>query len=214
MGRQVCKGERGIKIWVPFQRNPTQTEVADGHPADEKILYFGIGHVFDFEQTSIIPDFKGEPLVYESPTPLLESSSAEAIYAAALRVAAGLGYTVEESLDIAKGGDCNFTRKRIRVLGTLPVANKAAVAVHELAHARAHDPEQHPDVEKLTKPAKELQAEGAAFVGCYLLGLDTSRASFGYLKSYETEEENTQQHFGVIEEVGFWLANQIEAHLV
>jgi len=86
--------------------------------------------------------------------------------------------------------------------------------VHELAQARAHDPERHPDVQMLRGPAKELQAEGAAFAGCYLLGLDTSRASFGYLKSYETEEENTQQHFGVIEEVGFWLADQISSQMM
>ena len=213
VGRQVRKGERGIKIWVPFYRNPTPEEVEAGHPEDEKVRRFGIGHVFDIEQCEISEDFAGEPLVYQSPSTPLEGSGAEALYAAACQVADAIGYPVEESLDLAKEGDCNFTRHRIRVLGNLPVANKAAVAVHELAHARAHDPRLQPDVRDLSKPAKELQAEGAAFVACYLLGLDTSRVSFGYLRSYETEEEQTQQHFAVIEELGFWLADQIETYL-
>lgn len=56
---------------------------------------------------------------------------------------------------------------------------QARVLTHELIHALAHT---GPEGAGLPKAAREVQAEGAATLACYALGLDTSVSVLTYLK--------------------------------
>ena len=49
-----------------------------------------------------------------------------------------------------------------------------------MLHARANG---------IAKQAREIEAEGAAFVACAAFGLDTSRFTFAYVANYASESE-------------------------
>ena len=83
---------------------------------------------------------------------------------------------------------------------SLPPEQVEAILAHELAHAIAHDPEEG---EELSHEARELQAEGAAYLACYALGLDTSKASLPYLKHYERDGEAVEAHLKVIDRIAW-----------
>lgn len=72
-GRYVRKGEKGLAIFVPILRKPTDEEVAEkGLDPDERVLVsFRIAYVWDITQTAIIPGCEETALQYVSPIPKL-----------------------------------------------------------------------------------------------------------------------------------------------
>ena len=81
----------------------------------------------------------------------------------------------------------------------------------ELAHALAHvgDDIQRPGV---PHAAREVQAEGAAFLACAALGLDTASVSLPYLAAHVTEEHTAEAHLSEIDRIGWRLVALVEEH--
>lgn len=197
-GRQVRKGETGLMVYAPILSKPTKDEIAAGDdPKARKVRGFRIATTFDYEQTDAVTD---DALVYESPSARLGTSHAPDLAQRLRRLAGEWGYSVETATGYADG-HCNFARHVIGVQPGLAVDDEAAVLAHELAHAAAHEPKKGTDAPRLTRAERELQAEGAAFMALYQLGLDTSRASLPYLSSYAKDDDALLVQFAEIERI-------------
>lgn len=163
LGRAVRAGERAIWIVAPLRRR--------GEAAGQmRPAGFRRVAVFDVSQT----DGRELPLVCRP----LEGEGPAAGFAGLLRVAAGLGFSVERC-ELSPGlyGDCTYRLRRIRVAAGISGAQATKTLAHELAHALLHE-----HVED--RPLAELEAESVAFVVCRHLGLDAGGYSFGYLATW------------------------------
>lgn len=183
-GRQVRKGERGYQVFAPVVRTLTgdqarEAQVEDGERA---VVAYRVATVFDIDQTDVIDGHEDRAPVYVSPIPQLAGSDFADLRADLERVAADLGYQVVVYAAHARraGGFCDPARKRIGLKRAAP-DQQAAVLAHELAHALAHTGPQAAD---LSQHVREIQAEGAAYLACYALGLDMSRATLPYLREW------------------------------
>ena len=207
VGRQVRKGERGLAILAPILRRPTKEELAAGRDPDEKLLVgFRTAKVFDYAQTDAIAD---DALVYAPPVPRLESDGPDGLYDRLVRTAKGLGYSVGH-VDLGyAAGRCHFGLRTITLSPALSGADRCSVLTHELAHAVAHAPGEAK--ERPSKEAREIQAEGAAYVALGALGLDTGCAALPYLKGWAGGDDDAlQAEIGTAERIARELLDLID----
>jgi antirestriction protein ArdC len=203
-GRQVRRGEKGLMIYAPVLRRPTDEEVRrQGLDPDEKLcVAFRIAFVFDIGQTEPIPG--KQAIEYVNPIPRLSAEGYGDLCRALEQAATRIGFTLVESSG-TEDGYCVPARREIGIRPGLSSADRAAVLAHELAHALAHDgTEQHVE--------REVQAEGAAYLACYALGLDTSRASLPYLKHCAGTDEALWSQLARLEEIAHELLELVDAN--
>lgn len=124
-----------------------------------------------------------------------------------MKVAANLGYEVVSYSDRTADGYCACQRRVIGIRADLSPNDAAATLAHELTHAIAHE-----EARDLCHAARELQAEGAAYLVCYTLGLDTSRAALPYLKHYEGDGESLLIHLTIIDRIVSRLLDAVQNH--
>lgn len=216
-GRQVRKGERGYMLFAPVVRRLTGDEAREAKVEDgtRAVVAYRVATVFDIDQTSVIEGQEDRAPVYVSPIPTLTGDDFDALRADLEAVAHSLGYSVGTFAagDRRAGGFCDPVRRRIGVQ-TGPANQQAATLAHELAHALAHV---GPEAKALDKATREIQAEGAAYLACYALGLDTSASALPYLKTWadgDTPEERTaafQDQLAAIDRIGWRLVEAVEA---
>ena len=217
-GRQVQKGERGYMLFAPVVRKLTGEEAAEAGVPDgtRAVVGYRVASVFDIDQTAVIEGQEDRAPVYVSPIPTLTGDDFQALRDDLERVAAALGYAVEVYAPHERkaGGYCSHGARRIGYkLG--PANQQAAVLAHELAHAVAHGDAR---LRGLDKATTEIQAEGAAYLACYALGLDTSAATLPYLRTWtagvESEDERQEvitAQLGAIDRIGWRLVEMVEA---
>lgn len=180
MGRQVRKGERGIKILAP--RIAKVEDEANPGEYVRRVVGFLTVTVFDVAQTD------GDPLPFDAISPtVLDGDDPDGIYAAARTVAEGLGYTVSDGgPDVLGSANGHTTPDRKIVVGEhLPAAQRAKTMVHELAHVLLG----HLDAGLAKYVAErdrcEVEAESVAYVVCSVLGLDAGDYSTGYVAGWK-----------------------------
>lgn len=88
-------------------------------------------------------------------------------------------FKVEEH-NYLRGANGTFGGDIIRILESLPIAQKAKTLIHEWAHGLMHGD----FAAKYDKQQMELEAESLAFSVCHVLGLDASEYTFGYLAGW------------------------------
>jgi len=167
LGRQVCRGERGIRIIVPYR-----TRVEGEHEAEQDMIIisgFGVGAVFDVAQTA------GEPLAVP---PVLGALHGDATRAAWVRGEligwlGGQGVTLTRR-DTGRANGYYLPRTReIAVHHDLAGLRELKTLVHEAAHFAADH------AGGVRRENAETVAESAAYVTLAHFGLDTSGYSFG-----------------------------------
>jgi antirestriction protein ArdC len=175
LGRQVRRGESGITIFAPTPFKKTAIDAATGEMVEEIIPRFKTATVFDISMTD------GTPLPSIKLTEVTGSAPAGA-YDVLVDFAATIGYTmVPHHEDDDAEGRCNYEQQTISVQSGAP-ERMLHILIHELAHAltaarrQAHD-----------RTERETIAEGAAFVTCTALGLDTGEYAFPYIAGYAGE---------------------------
>jgi len=171
LGRQVCRGERGLAILAPLQL-PGRTDEPTDEPLLPRATAFRVVRVFDLAQTT------GPPL----PTPVadLDDGRCHPELDMLLQRADEAGFSVEFwELRGELHGDCSHALRRIRLARSMPPAQMTKTLCHELAHALMHGPEYESG-----RALAELEAESVAYVVCHDLGIDSSGYSFGYLASW------------------------------
>ena len=174
LGRQVRKGERGIRILAPIVRRRATENRED---EEAKVLAFRPAYVFDATQTEgkPLPEFataKGDPGGYQQRLHEFLKSRGIAIEFSSLPGSVQ-GMSV--------GG-------KIVVRNGLPLAEQFSVTVHETAHQFLHCGEKASGV---AKAIREVEAESVAFVVSQAIGLDCNTAAADYIKLYDDGKKET-----------------------
>lgn len=184
-GRQVKRGEKGIKILAPcpYKRilEQEQTGPEDGQQADT-VLRFKVATVFDVSQTEgrELPTLGVDELTGDVPgyAELYDRLTAYAPVPVEVEPVPGeaKGYfsTQEQRIVLRPG------MSQVQTLKTL---------VHEIAHSKLHTPEQMKPEEQKGRREKEVEAESVAYVVCRHFGIDTSDYSFGHVAGWSKGKE-------------------------
>ena len=201
-GRNVIKGQKGIKIIAPSpykvkqemkKIDPhTQQPIIgkDGKPVTEEkeitIPAYKVVSVFDVSQTEgkELPDIAVDELTgdverYRDFFAALEKTSPVPI-----------GF---EQIPGSSHGYYHLEDKRIAIQEGMSELQTLKTAIHEIAHTKLHDidlnapeNEQQPRVDRRTR---EVEAESVAYTVCQHYGLDTSDYSFGYVAGWSSGRE-------------------------
>ena len=201
-GRNVMKGQKGIKIIAPSpfkirqkveKIDPhTQKPIIgkDGKPVTEekeiKIPAYKVVSVFDVSQTEgkELPDIAVDELTgdvdrYKDFFAALEKTSPVPI--------------AFENIEGGSHGYYHLEDKRIAINEGMSELQTLKTAIHEIAHAKLHDidlnapeDEQQPRIDRRTR---EVEAESVAYTVCQHYGLDTSDYSFGYVAGWSSGRE-------------------------
>jgi len=200
LGRQVRKGEVSLRILAPLRYTLADPETGQKESA---IKGFKLAPVFDVSQTD------GEPLV--DVTQRLTGGDPDGLYGELLRVAQGLGYTVEDAdLGGEVNGDTTYSARRIRVEASNAPAQRVKTLAHEIAHAMLHEDARH-----LDRGLIELEAESVAYVVCQSFGLETGEYSFGYVAGWagaEKAQELILESAKKIQSAAKTIVRQVEAN--
>jgi antirestriction protein ArdC len=173
LGRQVRRGERGIRILAPS----TRTEPSPGGDQEDSaglasVRSFRVVRVFDVAQT--------EGAELPRPLRLIDDGARNLELDLLLTRAGEVGFSVEFwELRGDRNGDCSHALRRIRIDRRLPPAQMVKTLAHELGHALLHGLEFEG-----SRALAELEAESVAYISCRDLGIDSSAYSFGYVASW------------------------------
>ncbi len=176
LGRQVQKGEKGIRILAPITKRDKDTD-------DQRIVGFRFVSVFDIDQT------KGEPAP-ELARPQVLSGDSDEIQALTRRLETYLrerDVSVSYVYDLG-GANGTFTpsENSIRVLHELPPLQALKTLAHEAAH---YELEHTSTADEHRRSFGELEAETTAFLILNEFGLDASGYSFAYLAHWSIDED-------------------------
>ena len=222
-GRNVMKGEKGIKIIAPspftvkqeVEKTDPQTGKPvigkDGKPVTEekeiKVPAYKVVSVFDVSQTEgrELPDIAVDELTGDV-------DRFKDFFAALEQVSpVPVGF---EKIEGGAHGYYHLEEKRIAIDEGMSDLQTLKTAIHEIAHAKLHDidlnapkEEQKPRVDRRTR---EVEAESVAYTVCQHYGLDTSDYSFGYVAGWSSGKELTELR-GSLETIRSTAAEMINA---
>ena len=188
-GRQVRRGEEGIRIFAPIFRT---VEDEEGGEKASILCSFKIVKVFDVSQADPVP---GAPSIPAKPRPeaLHGSSSAAHTLAQSLaRLCEAEGLELRESdeeLDaLYPGANGLYSPKKRLILlrETLADDQKAKSLMHELAHHLLH---RDVPATEMERPTLEAEAEGTAYAVLSYFGVDASDYSFAYVAHWAEQKE-------------------------
>ena len=206
-GRNVLKGEKGIRIIAPtpYKRKVEEIKTdpetnapvldADGKAIIEekeiRIPMFKVVSVFDVSQTAGKPlpqlaaDLSGNVQQYE-------------VFMEALRRASPVPIEIKP---VARDTDGFFSIKAqsITIRAGMSEVQTVCAAVHEIAHAKLHDYEHMTELaddgETLLVPGEksrnteEVEAESISYAVCQYYGIETGENSFGYIATWSQGKE-------------------------
>ena len=171
MGRQVRKGERGIRILAPCTYR-YKVEHEDGTETTHVgVRGFTTTTVFDAAQTDgeELPDIRPE---------LLQGDDVSGLWDLLAIQVKTAGYTIERGDCHGANGCTDHTLRTVRVRDDVSDAQAAKTLCHELAHVLMH-PE---TVEYFRcRDRSEVEAESVAFLVCKAVGLGTDGYSWPYI---------------------------------
>ena len=227
-GRNVMKGQKGIKIIAPspfkirqeMEKIDPETQKpvigADGKPVKEEkeitIPAFKVVSVFDVSQTEgkELPDITVDMLTgdvehFKDVFAALEKTSPVPI-----------GF---EKIEGNSHGYYHLEEKRIAIDEGMSELQTIKTAIHEIAHAKLHDIDPNaPKEEQADRPdrrTREVQAESVAYAVCQHYGLDTSDYSFGYVAGWSSgrELDELKSSLETIRSTAAEIINSIDEHL-
>ena len=206
-GRNVLKGEKGIRIIAPTPYKKKVEEIktdpetnapildADGKAVIEekeiRIPMFKVVSVFDVSQTAGKPlpqlaaDLSGNVQQYE-------------VFMEALRRASPVPMEIKP---VARDTDGFFSIKAqsITIRAGMSEVKTVCAAVHEIAHAKLHDYEHMTELaddgETILVPGEksrnteEVEAESISYAVCQYYGIETGENSFGYIATWSKGKE-------------------------
>ena len=203
-GRQVQKGEQGIRILAPTpykkqmevdRLDPiTQKPILnpDGSTAKElkevMVPAFKVVNVFDVSQTD------GRPLPTIGVDELTGNVSNYEMFFEALKRACPVPIGFEDISSGAKGY-YHTVDQRIALQEGMSEVQTVKTLIHEMAHQKLHsiDPKELPPEEpRLTRNAKEVEAESVAYTVAQHYGIETSDYSFAYIAGWSQGKDTPE----------------------
>ncbi len=204
-GRQVQKGESGIRILAPTpykkrmvveKTDPNTGEILmnpDGSKQKEtrEVLMpaFKVVNVFDVSQT------EGKPLPSLGVNELTGDVAQYEMFFEALKRSCPVSIDFEQ-IDGGAKGYFHTVENRIAIQEGMSQVQTIKTAVHEMTHQRLHsiDPTAKPGPAepRLTRNHKEVEAESVAFTVCQHYGIDTGDYSFAYVAGWSHGKETPE----------------------
>lgn len=203
-GRQVQKGETGIRILAPTPYKK-KVEVAlvdpstgqarmnpDGTKATElkeiMVPAFKVVNVFDVSQTD------GRPIPSIGVNELTGDVRQYDMFLEALKRTCPVPIGFEQ-IDSGAKGYYHTVDHRIALQEGMSQIQTIKTLIHEMTHEHLHskDPKELPPEEpRLTKNAKEVEAESVAYTVAQHYGIETSDYSFAYIAGWSAGKDTPE----------------------
>ena len=186
-GRQVKKGEKGIKILAPCKyKVETEEKDENGDPKLKELTGFRVVTVFDLAQTEgkELPSIGADELTGDV-------KDYEKIFKALVSISP-VPIRFEEIEGGAKGY-YHDGEKRIALQSGMSEAQTIKTLLHEVSHATYHSRDSMEEETPIDRRHKETEAESIAFcVGSALGIVDSSDYTFPYLASWSSGKETKE----------------------
>jgi N-terminal domain of anti-restriction factor ArdC len=198
LGRQVKKGERGIKILVPYKY---RTKSEEGNEEETVSLRgFGVGSVFDVSQT------EGPPLP-EPPQVVFVAGATDSgmrLYVDLLDYLELQGVSADREETAPSNGYFDPLRRHVGIGTHIDGDQATKTLTHETAHVVAGHMlgTSNPDVETI--------AESAAFVVLNHYGIDSSGYSFPYVARWAQDRAVLKRNLDAIQRTAHEIIAAIE----
>ena len=182
-GRQVRKGEKGIKIIAPCKyKVELEEKDDDGNQKTAEYTGFKIATVFDYAQTEGpelptigVNELTGDVGDYRKLFNALTEMCPVPIYA-------------EDIQNGAKGYYSDADRK-IVIKSDMSQLQTIKTMIHEMAHEKLHAKDNLDKDHPVDRHTKEVEAESVAYTICQHYGLDSSEYSFSYVAGWSSGKE-------------------------
>lgn len=182
-GRQVRKGETGIRIFGKPFRKVTEEDANTGEKVSKWVKCPPpVATIFDVSQTDPIEGV-AQP---SAPVVQLQGDDHGELFERISAHMTAQGWTVErEQIPGDTNGYCVVDgSRRIVVDADLSAAHAAKTMIHEAAHALLHTDDEGKATRDQDSATREVEAESVAYVVAGAHGLDTGEYSFGYVAGW------------------------------
>lgn len=203
LGRYVKKGAKGLAILAPCFRkvedfkepeNKSEYQDSEGEKVTKKAISgFRVVYVFDIADTDGSEEYL--PVLVKG---LAGDSEQEKEIYERLKAFISMEHPVQEVMGATAKGSYHLETGVICVRADMEHLQKIKTLLHEYAHSL--DFAMHPE-EDISRNRRELVAESVAFVVSMRLGLDTSRYSVGYIKSWLRDKDELKVVADTIQKV-------------
>ena len=182
-GRQVRKGEKGIKIIAPCKyKVELEEKDEDGNQKIAERTGFKVVTTFDISQT------EGPELPTVGVNELVgEVGDYRKLFKALTEMCPVPIYT-EDIQNGAKGYYSDVDRK-IVIKSDMSQLQTIKTMIHEMAHEKLHAKENLDKDHPVDRRTKEVEAESIAYTICQHYGLDSSDYSFSYVAGWSSGKE-------------------------
>ena len=210
-GRNVKKGEKGIKIIAPTPyKKKIEQEKLD--PDTNLPMRDENGDIITEEKTVQIPMYKpvtvfdaaqteGKPLPQLAENLTGDVQNYE-VFMEALKRSAPVPISFEK-LAANMDGYFSLEDQRIAMREGMSEVQTVCAAVHEIAHSKLHNyqkaqeqsaagDENAQPIKPKSRETEEIEAESISFAVCAYYGIETGENSFGYLATWAKDKELTE----------------------
>lgn len=211
LGRYVKKGAKGLAILAPCYRkvedfkepeNKSEYQDSEGEKVIKRVISgFKVTYVFDIADTDGSDEYL--PVLVKG---LAGNSEQEQEIYEKLKVFISTEHPVQEVTGTASKGSYNLATGVISVRSDVEYLQKIKTILHEFAHAI--DFAMHPE-EDISRNRRELIAESVAYVVSMRLGLDTSRYSVSYIKSWLKDKDELKIVADTVQKVAAKIINSL-----
>ena len=211
LGRYVKKGAKGLAILAPCYRkvedfkepeNKSEYQDSEGEKVIKRVISgFKVTYVFDIADTDGSDEYL--PVLVKG---LAGNSEQEQEIYEKLKAFISTEHPVQEVTGTASKGSYNLATGVISVRSDVEYLQKIKTILHEFAHAI--DFAMHPE-EDISRNRRELIAESVAYVVSMRLGLDTSRYSISYIKSWLKDKEELKIVADTVQKVAAKIINSL-----
>ena len=223
-GRNVIKGEHGIKIIAPtpFKKKIEQEKL---DPDTQLPMLDADGKIITEEKTIQIPMYKpvtvfdvsqteGKPLP-QLAHDLSGNVANYDVFMEALRRSSPVPISIEV-MGGGMDGYFDLEHQDIAIRKGMSEVQTVSAVIHEMAHAllhnRAKDTEEK--TPELSRSTEEVQAESISYAVCAYYGIATGDNSFGYIASWSKDKTlpELRESLEVISKTADGLINDIDRH--
>ena len=211
LGRYVKKGAKGLAILAPCYRkvedfkepeNKSEYQDSEGEKVIKRVISgFKVTYVFDIADTDGSDEYL--PVLVKG---LAGNSEQEQEIYEKLKAFISTEHSVQEVTGTASKGSYNLATGVISVRSDVQYLQKIKTILHEYAHAI--DFAMHPE-EDISRNRRELTAESVAYVVSMRLGLDTSRYSVSYIKSWLKDKDELKIVADTVQKVAAKIINNL-----
>ena len=203
-GRQVQKGEQGIRILAPTPyKKKMEVDVIDPSTGQARlnpdgtkstemkeimVPAFKVVNVFDVSQTD------GKPLPSIGVNELTGDVQQYEMFFEALKRSCPVPIGFEQ-IDSGAKGYYHTVDHRIALQEGMSQIQTIKTLIHEMTHQKLHsmDPKEMPPEEPcLTRNAKEVEAESVAYTVAQHFGIETSDYSFAYIAGWSAGKDTPE----------------------